>query len=97
MTTVLIAVVSGLLGLGGLVAGAIYYVRRAASNAVSVGQLEAAQKMDADRADAADKAAAAARATRLQEANAKADRVTTASDAADLLRQATGADDPKLN
>lgn len=97
MLTTILGIGAAVLGLGGLIAGAVYYLHKAVSNAVSIDQLNAQAKMEADRAAANDKAAAEARAARISEVNATVLKVTTANDAAELLRKATDADNSSLN
>lgn len=93
----LMAVLGGLLGLSGMAAGVIYYVRRAERNSTALSERDAALDVERQRIAAVEAADAADRIRRAKELDAKVQAAHTASDAAALLRAETGADDPKTN
>lgn len=70
-----------------MVAGAVYYLRRAILTSVALGQRDAALRVSDERVDAMEKAAAAERVERAEEYREEAAEVRTASDAARLLRE----------
>lgn len=75
----------------------IKYLRRAEANAAALGERNAALEVESARVRQMESAAAEARKARREKLHEKAARVRTADDAARLLRDVTGADDPTLN
>ncbi len=84
MTTLLIIITAGILA-----AAVIQYIRRAESNSASLDQLDATLQAEVARRQATDKAEADAAAARKVAYDKKAHEVTTAADAARLLREAS--------
>lgn len=91
------AILGGLLGLSGVVAGVVYWLRRDASNSVALSERNAALDVERKRIAAMEAADAADRIARAKELDAKIQAAHSASDAAALLRAETGADDPKTS
>jgi hypothetical protein len=81
-----IAWLAGGIGLAGLVAIALYYIRRALSNSVALDERDAALRVEAQRIAKEESAAAQARSDRAKELDAKVDSVCTVDDAVAVLR-----------
>lgn len=84
MSTVL-AIVGAILGLGGIVGGAVYFIKQAMGNSVALDEQGAALQLEQQHTAAMQAAADAARAERAKEFDAAKASVHTASDAAGLL------------
>lgn len=83
----IIAVIASVVGIGGLVGGIIYYIRKSGTVDQEIDQANAdlaAQKAAREQLEAAQKAA---RDKDTEEFNAKAATITTAATAAELLNE----------
>jgi hypothetical protein len=87
--------VGTLIALGGVGVGVVYWYRGTISARVSLGQTDTALQLERERTAAMEYAAAAARGRAALEFDAKVDTVSSAADAAALLREASGS--PKDN
>lgn len=81
-----LAVLGGLLGLGGIATAVVLWIRSSLSNEVSLGQRDAALTVETARVTAIEAAAVKERAQRQSEFDAKAAAVTDSKSAAGLLR-----------
>jgi type II secretory pathway component PulM len=93
----LATLLGALLGLAGVVSAVVYYVKKGLSNSVDLRQTDAALKQEQARVAALEAAAAEVRAQRRQDIDVATDHATSATDAARVLRDLTGADDPAVN
>lgn len=96
MLTTVLEIVGAMVGLGGIISGVVYYLRRAAQNSADLNTANASLLAEQKQVAQQDAAAAAQRQARLQEIDAKAAAVHDAAGAAELLNEATG-DDPTVN
>jgi parvulin-like peptidyl-prolyl isomerase len=81
-----VSIVMAVIGVAGVGAAVVLYLKRALNNAVALAERDEALRMASEQVAAQQRARAAERAARAAEFNDKKDAVRTASDAAALLR-----------
>lgn len=91
MLTTILGYAGALLGLGGAVAGVIYYIKRALSNQVALEQRDAALQVESDHVAAQQAADAKQRTERAAELDGKLAQIHDTAGADALLRDVTGA------
>jgi hypothetical protein len=97
VTGTILGVLGVLLALGAGAWAVVKYLRRAEANSAALGERTAELDSERERVAQQEKAALDAMRVRRKRLDEKAARVSGADDAARLLRDVTGADDPTVN
>lgn len=84
-----IAIIAGVISLGGAIAGVVYYIKKNAQTAATVEAVTASAQEDAARVQALQAAQTAERVARDKDFDAKATAATSPAAAAELLKQAS--------